>query len=372
MTDASCESRQTLWRLSLLYAAAFLTLLLATHRLWLGSTGFPQVPAFRWLISAPDWVDAATAGIFLVGAAISGRRGHFWVAATAFVLVSACLNQHRLQVWAYHLSTAGLFATFSAPGRALPRLRWLTISIYAWSAVSKLDVGFAAGPGQTLLGGLAAAFQMNPPAGAFGKYGPWLMPIGELMTAVALAVPRWRRVGLWLSIAMHVLLLLAVGPLGLGHELGVQIWNVLFLVQNVILFRQRAETIATTADGQAVSTQPRADRLMGGLLAFVVVMPALQPWSFWDVPRGPSIQPAAAGRPASSTRTTSRSCRPRRSDSSANHLRSRTGIRSTSMPGHSANCIARSIRRPGFGWRSPRRSVARRESGSSDAALPVD
>jgi hypothetical protein len=186
-------------------------------------------------------------------------------------------------VWAYHLCVAGLLTEFSAPGRAVPRLRWLTISIYAWSAISKLDVGFAAGPGRTLLRGLTSVFSFNPPEGAFGQYAPWLMPIAELMTAVALAVPRWRRVGLWLSIAMHLFLLIAVGPLGLRHELGVQLWNGLFVIQNVMLFGRQAVASMTPANDEVTARSRAIDRLMSGLLAVVIVMPAFQPWGYWDV-----------------------------------------------------------------------------------------
>jgi hypothetical protein len=124
---------------------------------------------------------------------------------------------------------------------------------------------------------------MNPPAGAFEQYAPWPMPLVELIAAIALAVPRWRRVGLWLSIAMHLLLLMAVGPLGLRHEFGVQLWNGLFLIQNVMLFGRPAFTGSTSPDNQILPRLRWADRSMSGLLAIVIVMPASQPWGFWDV-----------------------------------------------------------------------------------------
>lgn len=288
MTDANCDSGATLWRLSTLYAGAFIGLVLVTQPLWVGSRDFPQAPAFGWLASAPRSVDLVLLIGFAAAALLSScatRRWHpFWLSASAFVLASFCLNQHRLQVWAYHLCIAGLLTEFSAPGRAIPRLRWLTISIYAWSAVSKLDVGFAAGPGRTLLRGLTAVFWLNPPGGVFERYAPWLMPIAELITAAALAVPRWRRMGLWLSIAMHVLLLLAVGPLGLRHELGVQIWNGLFLIQNVMLFGRGTFAGSKPIDERVAAPGSfSTNRVASGLLAIVVAMPALQPWGFWDV-----------------------------------------------------------------------------------------
>jgi len=155
---------------------------------------------------------------------------------------SAFLDQHRAQVWAYHLIVAGLIAASSDGSRRMQRLRWLTIGIYAWSALSKCDVSFVAGPGKLLWEGLLHAINIDAASlpAPFNRSTPWLMPAGELLTAIALAFPRWRRVGLWLSIVMHTAILLAVGPLGLCHEAGVQIWNGLFIIQNIILFRRAA------------------------------------------------------------------------------------------------------------------------------------
>ncbi|HVJ84504.1 MAG TPA: MauE/DoxX family redox-associated membrane protein [Caulifigura sp.] len=279
--------------LSRLYAAALLVLMGVTWKLWAAAGSFPMIPAWSGLTGIPLAVDQAVS----IAAAVCAGVALFcapcwrsWATTSVLLIVAAALNQHRCQVWAYHLAIAGLIATASAPGRAVSRLRWLTIGIYAWSAVSKLDAGFAAGPGRLLWDGLMAAAHLDPavlPA-AVNRLAPWLMPAGELITAVALAVPRWRRAGLVLSIAMHVLLLLAVGPLGLGHEWGVQVWNVLFIVQNVLLFRSR-KVVAST-ELPVLDTSPGLcrggrllDRAVGTLLVMALVMPAFQPWGDWDV-----------------------------------------------------------------------------------------
>src|SRR5204862_1684040 len=125
--DANCETRATLWRLSMLYAAAFISLVVFTDSLWLGTGEFPQAPAFRWLTSAPRSVDLlllfAFSATTLLAAGATRRWHPFWIAATAFILASFCLNQHRLQIWAYHLCVAGLLTEFSAPGYAVRRLQ---------------------------------------------------------------------------------------------------------------------------------------------------------------------------------------------------------------------------------------------------------
>ncbi len=271
-------------RLQACYALALALLLLVTWKLWAGTTGFPQVPAFVGLLAAPRDLglpllllsQAAAVGVALLRRSWSA----FWGIQTAFVLLSFGLNQHRLQVWAYHLAIAGLITACSRPGQALRRLRWLTISIYAWSAVSKLDAGFAAGPGRTLLGGLFSAVGLEIPAGTLGQALPWVMPAGELAAAAALAWPRFCRVGLGLSLAMHALLLLAVGPLGLQHEPGVQIWNLLFIAQNVLLFAGPKQA-ASPEPAETAGPAPGLFREAGILV--VLALPGLQPWGYWDV-----------------------------------------------------------------------------------------
>ena len=61
------------------------------------------------------------------------------------------------------------------------------------------------------------------------------LPAGELLVALLLLIPRTRRAGLVLSLVMHALLLLAVGPWGMNHSWGVILWNVFLIGQNGLL-----------------------------------------------------------------------------------------------------------------------------------------
>jgi len=287
--NANCEWGGDLRRLSSFYFIAFSILVGVTFPLWTGRGDFPRVPAVGWLTEAPGWSAPLLFGGFLVAAVGFLRYGPVrwvWALVAAVVLLSAMLNQHRFQVWVYHLGIAGLIAAFSAPGRAWTRLKWLTIAIYFWSAVSKLDASFVTGPGQVLWGGLLSAFHVDaaqlPPR--LVQDAPWFMPAGELATALALAMPRTQRIGLWLSMVMHALLLLAVGPLGLRHELGVQIWNGLFIAQNLILFRTAPLHAEVNAQPDSAPLgRSIGDRIVAAMLAGVLVMPAFQPWGYWDV-----------------------------------------------------------------------------------------
>ena len=63
-----------------------------------------------------------------------------------------------------------------------------------------------------------------------------IFPLGELLIACGLMLPRIQRPAAWLGICLHVVLILILGPIGLKHHLGVLIWNLFFIAQLAILF----------------------------------------------------------------------------------------------------------------------------------------
>jgi hypothetical protein len=262
-----------------------------TLHLWIGDHDFPQVPAFERWAGFQTGLRSVAFLVFAFGGIVSlftPRPRRAWCCAAFAWVVLVCCDQHCNQVWAYHLLLCGLIATCARTSAVgLERLRWLTIGIYAWSAVSKLDAGFVAGPGRVLWSGLVTAFHlsagaMSPP---FANIVPWMMPAGELLTAILLGIPKWRRMGLILSLVMHGLLLLAVGPLGLQHEAGVQLWNAVFIGQNLLLFGKTAGTggVIVVRKSQFAAGAILAERMSVTLLMLAVTLPVLQAWNLWDV-----------------------------------------------------------------------------------------
>ncbi|MFT5325493.1 MAG: hypothetical protein ACI8P0_003363 [Planctomycetaceae bacterium] len=125
------------------------------------------------------------------------------------------------------------------------------------------------------------------------------LPIGELIVGVALLFRRTRSFALCGSLLMHLVLILAVGPWGLNHNAGVLVWNVFFIVQNVVLLlvvRQaggnaglpscESTTGARTA-GQVSCTKRRHATVL--ILAGAVLFPVLRSvdccdtWPAWAV-----------------------------------------------------------------------------------------
>ena len=280
------SDHQFLPALRLSLAIATLSLVASTWPLWTASSSFPQIPFLECLCEVGEWADLAGLALILCGATstfvgsvvslIDGgdaRGGRLqrtalrlealgpWLIAIGFVC-SALLDQHRLQPWAWHFIL--LSPVLARPPRILDLLNRgqpvgiefnsvvaLTAFIYAFSAVSKLDATFHSTYGRQLAEALVGA------AGGTIRFWPdwlqsvtaFLLPLGEVSVAALLLVsPRLHHFGFPLAIAMHLLLLVTVGPLGLNHQPGVLIWNAFFIAQSWILWRRsKRELTARTA-----------------------------------------------------------------------------------------------------------------------------
>ena len=282
------------------WAVAGLALFGVTWKLWTPQTEFPQVPLLRWAESLPLFVDWLAFGVLLGSLAFAAwnpdsRR--CWLVVIVSLSVLIFLDQHRLQPWAWQLllmailwSSAGVGQVSNLPAKSnsgqvgnLPHVV-LTISIYFWSAISKLDADFVSSHGQTLIEALLRSVGIN----AANWTANWksclavLLPVGELSLAVGLCWSRTRRAALIAATALHVGLILALGPLGLGHRPGVLLWNVAFIGHDWLLFGARSFAVPHSVG----ASQRTAFRLNAGLrtavIAFVCIWPMTKCWRLCD------------------------------------------------------------------------------------------
>ncbi len=234
------------------------------------------------------------------GGGAIGRAAHGRTAADlrgaliAFVIclaVSAAGDQHRLQPWAYHLGlTALALATLTARD-SWPLLRLLTVSIYAYSGWSKCDL--------TFVDTLGRQFAAVPAGWLHIDFAAWpasqqqiaaaLFPGVELLIALGLAWPRTRRAALWLAVASHALLIVILGPWGLGHQPGVLLWNAFMIVQDVLLFSAVLPRLRKSTGRRPVNigAPVPATRTLGGRITvaifyLAVLAPLLEPWGWCD------------------------------------------------------------------------------------------
>lgn len=307
LTTVNVMGRRERYRAAVVLS--WLCLVSVTWKLWIPQSMFPRVPLWVWWsdVFAPlefvvGGLALAAAALLVVTGVLPGRnqaafsRTIQWLSLVATVSWLAAVmglwgfDQHRLQPWCWHLWCVMVLSLFARDDQQfLQGWRWLVISIYAWSAVSKLDINFAGPPGLFFWEGLFQAIGRPLATRGWSATTVSIMalsiPLGELLVAVALMASQTRRWGALLAVAMHAVLILALGPWGQRQELGVLLWNGVFLIQALVLFwpvtstaesspqREDARSIESTSTGM-FSTWARRPLLFWCALLGMVGWPA--------------------------------------------------------------------------------------------------
>ncbi len=284
------EDTTIIRRLRRWWSIAGLLLFAATWKLWTPQTEFPQVPLFDWVCSLPSFIDWLAFGVLLGSLAFSAWKpdsNRAWITLAVSLAVLIVLDQHRLQPWAWQLLLMSVFLSSASAGQLglVPHIT-LTISIYFWSAVSKLDLDFFASHGQALVEALSGAIRIDA-AGWPARWKWWLattLPLGELLVAAGLSWPRTRRAALVAATGLHLGLLLALGPLGLGHRPGVLLWNVAFIGHDWLLLGRCSGNAIRRLAYDMCETARRSPSLMlrVTVLLLACVWPVTERWGYCD------------------------------------------------------------------------------------------
>ncbi|MEX0792963.1 MAG: hypothetical protein WD045_07475 [Pirellulaceae bacterium] len=274
-------------------AAGWLTLLAVTWPLWTPQTRFPAIPWFGFLTEAPaalDWVCLAgmIGGLAVLLIRPACGAWPWWLVMTA-AMVSISLDQDRLQPWAYQFVLMGWVIAGGRDPARTNLLRMLALSIYFYSALSKLNQPFVVGLGRLFLE--AGSELVGLQGEAWPESLRWmslLFPLGELLVFALLAAGWWRWrgaliAGIGLGTVMHLGLLLLVGPWGLNHSWGVLLWNLFFIGQLFFLFG-RVEP-AHALEGKPLDrlgSLRRAAPLPLLVTSLAILLPMLEPLGYFD------------------------------------------------------------------------------------------
>ncbi len=276
------------------WAGFGLLLFASTWKLWTPQTDFPQIPFLESLIDVPGWVDwiaLAIVGVSLLvclGFQFSNRTK--WALGT-FALASAvliALNQHRLQPWAYQFLIFAIIIATTNEKSAMKWMRWIVISIYIYSAISKFDYQFVHTVGDQMVQALASL------VGADATHWPneikngiaLSFPTLELAVGIGLAFGRTRPFAVTGSIGMHLMLLLVL--LYQQQSPGVLVWNLFFIAQAILLFRIGKTSESSSCREPTVQSYPLS-LISNWVAAFVIAFPLTQPfgicdhWPAWQV-----------------------------------------------------------------------------------------
>ena len=267
-----------------------LLLVAATWRLWAPQQVYPQVPLVRGLDGLGPWFEWFAAAMMLVGltgAMLAPRRLApaalltYAVATLLLVLV----DQHRLQPWAYQFMIVAMVLALADATIGILFLRLFVVSFYFHSALTKLDYSFLHTLGQQFLGALAGIFgaSLDSWSESARLAAAGALPGTELLIALGLCWRPTRLVALAAAVMLHVMLLVVLGPWGLDHKPGVLVWNVYFIVQDVLLFGLSTVTRWRHTCDNLSPIEVSSPRLSSGLICAVVLLPFLAPTAWFDI-----------------------------------------------------------------------------------------
>ncbi len=263
-----------------------------TARLWTSQLLYPQIPLFAVGIDLPPGLDRIAFGLLLGAMVVTGvarackfRRLMRWAPLLGTVALALLFiaDQHRLQPWAYLSVLILLVIGLAEDDVALPLLRLLLISVYLHSAISKLDFEFMHSTGPQFLDALL------PLIGTDGSSLGWhsrvafaaAFPGMELLMGFGLLIPRIRNTAVVLGIAMHIGLLIVLGPWGLGHHPTVLVWNLVCGCLLAILFWP-----FPPRGSEPVSGARRPLRILEksavAIIWLVLLLPFLEPYGRFD------------------------------------------------------------------------------------------
>lgn len=238
------------------------------------------------LITTPTWVDwfclglsAGALGICLLakeGKALTVALMLFATSTTALIL----LDQHRLQPWAYQFVILATVIATSSKLNAVRRIQIITVSIYIFSGISKLDYQFVHTVGDQMLSTLIGTFGAtteNWPT-QIKHFTVLCLPMTEILLGIGLLISKTRNCAAAGAVTMHAVLLLLLFQDVSG--LGVLIWNLFFIFQIIWIFYRQPNQKTKPVKNPMVDS-------FGYLITLgVVIFPLLgfcDHWPAWQV-----------------------------------------------------------------------------------------
>ena len=261
--------------LKVILCAGLLSGLSLSSKLWLADRAFPTIPALPGLPNLPQTLCLALAWLFVacvLAVALTPSPGLVIYAIPALGAVLVLFDITRLQPWFYQyllLFVALGGFKWSDPGAdrsksALAVFAFILLATYFWSGLQKANGTFA----ETIFPWLLH------PLGLERLQPFWFVaPILETAVGILLIMPRTRAWGLAGAVAMHLVLLMALGPFGQNFNPVVWPWNLCMPTMAFVLFFRNPEPILRIAWGPPVGKT---------IVVLVGVMPALSFFGRWD------------------------------------------------------------------------------------------
>jgi hypothetical protein len=209
-------------------------------RLWTTERLLPLAPPFDFL-TAPDavhWILLAASFVLMLLLMLKPATKILLIALFISELLSCLFDQSRWQPWEYQFVFTLLvyIINYNQPKKIIAGLAFLMVSTYAYSGLGKFNQSFLILFWDNLF--LRQYLKLSPAFihQSYIYYGGYLLAMIEMLFGIGLLFRSIQKLSAWLIIAMHIFIVILVGPFGLKYNIVVWPWNILMILQLYFVF----------------------------------------------------------------------------------------------------------------------------------------
>ncbi|WP_301930265.1 hypothetical protein [Ferruginibacter sp.] len=262
-----------------LIAFCWLSAKLIGWKVWVAERTFPVIAPFDLLYQVPSaghWVLLGLSIILLVLLII--KPGNKYAQCTLFFseIASCLLDENRWQPWEYlYLFILGIFILNRTKLSHVAACLVITLAtVYIYSGLHKFNESFIINMWQTTI--LKRFFKVPPVLYKAGwmHYLGYLLPFIETAGGLGLLFSKTKKTAAVLLTAMHIFILLLIGPIGLHYNKIVWPWNTVMILLLYFLFIRNQMISIVERRGLEIRNKI--------ILVAWAVLPALNFIGFWD------------------------------------------------------------------------------------------
>lgn len=258
---------------------AFTVGILLSPKLWINEGRFfPVVKLFDSIPNPAAPFDLALPAVFVVLSLVwvFYDKKRIGLAALGCLAVMLCQDQMRWQPWVYLylLMLLSYLIPFDRTEREksiITTLQWIIAGVYVWSGIQKLNPNFINGTFRLMVDAIGSADLPQH----WMKIG-YAVPLVECSIGLALLTSRFRRAGVYMAVATHIIILAGLGPLGLSQNTVVYPWNIAMVCFVLLLFWSPKENHIANL------REVWSSKLAMMLVAPVWIFPVLNFFGYWD------------------------------------------------------------------------------------------
>lgn len=212
-------------------------------KVWIRDRQFPLAPVTDWLNWPPlmHYVLFVLSLALIVSLIIKPFNKPLLIALLTVDVLSCLADQNRWQPWQYqHLFTVvACIINFKDPKKFIAGIAFIMAATYLYSGIGKFNDGYLVLVWDNIF--LKKIFRLNEAAYQHNyiHYLGYSTALAEILFATGLFFSKTKKAAAWGMILMHLLILYAIGPLGINYNMVVWPWNVLMILLLYFLFIRR-------------------------------------------------------------------------------------------------------------------------------------